>query len=93
MKTVINRLLPLFALTLMILHAPLYAVERLDLEGTDIVGSKDQPQVLYIVPWKESAMDHMVVKPGMRLEDQLLQPLDRDIFKRQIDFYQALGKR
>lgn len=93
MKMTPKCLRPLGVLLMATLCTPLFAVERLDLEGTNIVGSKDQPQVLYIVPWKESAMDHMIVKPGMRLEDQLLQPLDREIFKRQINFHQALGRR
>lgn len=66
---------------------PLSAAERIELEGAAIIGNQDLPQVLYIVPWKESAMDNMVVKPGMRFKDQLLESLDRTVFKRQIEYY------
>lgn len=69
---------------------PLFAEKRIDLEGAAIIGSQDLPQVLYIVPWKESAMDSMVMKPGMTIEDQLLKPLDRTVFKRQIEHYKSL---
>lgn len=76
-------------LSLMMAHSitPLSAAERIELEGAAIIGNQDLPQVLYIMPWKESDMDNMVVKPSMRLKDQLLKPLDRTVFKRQIEQY------
>lgn len=67
----------------------LSAAERLELEGAAIIGNQDLPQVLYIMPWKESDMDNMVVKPGMRFKDQLLKPLDRTVFKREIEYYKS----
>jgi hypothetical protein len=77
----------LLCFMMMCFAMPLTAAERLELEGAAIIGNQDLPQVLYIMPWKESDMDNMVVKPGMRFKDQLLKPLDRTIFKRQIRHY------
>ena len=85
-----KRIVVLGSLALLNFLQPLFAEERIDLEAAAIIGSQDLPQVLYIVPWKESAMDNMVVKPGMTLDDQLLKPLDRTVFKRQIEHYNSL---
>ena len=84
-----TRSLFLLTLALVSFSSPLLAEERIELEGAEIIGSQDLPQVLYIVPWKDSAMDNMVVKPGLKREDQLLKPLDRTVFKRQIELYQS----
>src|SRR5262252_524091 len=35
------------------LAAPAWAADRADLEGTQILGNRELPKVLYIVPWKQ----------------------------------------
>jgi hypothetical protein len=46
--------------------------------------------VLYIVPWKRSDLGDLAGKPVNSLIDEVLQPLDRDVFQRKNRYYDAL---
>ena len=65
-----------------------YAENRIELEGTSIVGNKELPKMLYIVPWKNSELPDMNAPPIESLVDEALAPVDRESFKRQIRYYQ-----
>jgi len=64
--------------------------DRLQLDTTDITGNRELPKVLYIVPWKRSDLGDLVGKPVNSLLDEVLQPLDRDVFQRENRYYDAL---
>jgi hypothetical protein len=64
--------------------------DRLELEATDVTGNSELPKVLYIVPWKRSDIGDMAGRPVNSLLDEVLQPLDRDVFKRENRYYDAL---
>jgi len=64
--------------------------DRLELDATDITGNRELPKVLYIVPWKRSDLGDVVGKPVNSLLDEVLQPLDRDVFRRENRYYDAL---
>jgi hypothetical protein len=64
--------------------------DRVELETTDITGNRELPKVLYIVPWKRSDLGDLVGKPPNSLVDEVLQPIDRDVFLRQNRYYDAL---
>jgi hypothetical protein len=64
--------------------------DRLELETTDITGNRELPKVLYIVPWKRSDLSDLAGKPPNSLLDEVLQPLDRDVFQRENRYYDAL---
>jgi len=64
--------------------------DRLELEATDVTGNSELPKVLYIVPWKRSDLGDMVGRPVNSLLDEVLQPVDRDVFKRENRYYNAL---
>lgn len=64
--------------------------DRLELETTDVTGNSELPKVLYIVPWKPSELGDMAGRPVHSLLDEVLQPLDRDVFKRENRYYEAL---
>jgi hypothetical protein len=54
--------------------------------GMSIVGNDDAPKSLVIVPWKSSGLgDTLDVS---RMLDDGLQPVDRDVFMRELDYYQ-----
>ena len=56
------------------------------LAGTSIVGNDDAPKSLVIVPWKSSELgDALDVS---RILDDGRQPVDRDVFQRELDYYQ-----
>ena len=56
------------------------------LSGMSVVGNQEAPKSLVIVPWKSSELgDTLHVS---RMLDDGRQPVDRDVFMRQLDFYQ-----
>ncbi|HXW74249.1 MAG TPA: hypothetical protein VEK10_05500 [Steroidobacteraceae bacterium] len=65
--------------------------DRLQLDATEITGNRELPKVLYIVPWKHSDLGDLSGKPINSLVDEVLQPLDRDVFQRENRYYDALS--
>jgi hypothetical protein len=56
------------------------------LSGISILGNQDSPKSLVIVPWKSSEIGEM---PGLsRLLDDSVQPIDKEVFMRELDYYQ-----
>jgi hypothetical protein len=67
------------------------AADRLDLNTATVTGDREQPKVMYIVPWKNSDAGDLSGKPMNSLLDEALSPIDRDEFKREVAYYDALG--
>lgn len=56
------------------------------LSGMSILGNDEGPKSLVIVPWKSSALgDPLAVS---RILDDGRQPVDRDVFERQLAYYE-----
>jgi hypothetical protein len=66
------------------------AQDRLELDTTQITGNRELPRVLYVVPWKRSDLGDLAGRPANSLLDEVLAPVDRDVFKRQNRYYDAL---
>ena len=66
-------------------------VDRIELEGSAITGNRELPKVLYIVPWKKSDLGDLIGRPANSLIDEVLAPVDRDVFKRQIEYFATLN--
>jgi len=64
---------------------------RIELDPTQITGNRELPRVLYIVPWKRSDLGDLVGKPVNSLLDEVLMPVDRDVFRRENRYYRALS--
>jgi hypothetical protein len=62
-------------------------MDEMDLGRTEITGNQELPKVLYIVPWKKSDPGDLMGKPVNTLLDEVLAPLDREEFIRQVDYY------
>lgn len=60
------------------------------LSGISIVGDKEAPKSLYIVPWHNAEIEQNT-KLSSSLMDNDLQPVDRDSFLRELELYE-LGK-
>jgi hypothetical protein len=69
------------------------AVDRADLEGTAIIGNRELPKVLYIVPWKKPLPGDLVGRPVQSLLDEVLAPVDRDVFRRQVWYHSSLNQK
>ena len=60
--------------------------EAREMSGMSIVGNEEAPKSLYIVPWKTSENGVETSLDTMLSEGDV--PVDREVFKRQIEFYQ-----
>jgi hypothetical protein len=69
---------------------PAAKTDRLDLGVATVTGDREQPKVMYIVPWKKSDIGDMTGRPMNSLVDEILSPVDRDVFKREVIYYQAV---
>ncbi len=65
-------------------------MDEMDLGRTEITGNQELPTVMYIVPWKKSDPGDLMGKPVNTLLDEVLAPLDREEFIRQVDYYDDL---
>jgi len=65
-------------------------MDRLELGRTEITGNQELPKVLYIVPWQKSDPGDLMGRPVNTLLDEVLAPLDREEFIRQVDYYNDL---
>lgn len=66
-------------------------IDRLELETTSITGNRELPKVMYIVPWKKADLGDLSGKPARSLIDEVLAPVDRDVFRREVNYYEALA--
>lgn len=62
------------------------AQDRADIDKTKIIGNRELPKVLYIVPWKKPAPGELAGKPLASVLDEALAPIDRDVFRRQVQY-------
>jgi hypothetical protein len=63
-----------------------------DATQTDVIGSKEAPSVFNIVPWKDKAAVIPEKEVSTSILRETLQPLDRDILRREIQLQQSLSK-
>jgi hypothetical protein len=66
------------------------AADRLELGVATVTGDREQPKVMYIVPWKKSDIGDLSGKPMNSLLDEALAPVDRDVFKREVIYYNVV---
>ncbi len=64
--------------------------DRVELDTTTVTGNQELPKVLYIVPWKKSDIGDLAGKPMNSLLDEVLAPVDRDVFRREVRYYHAV---
>ncbi len=64
--------------------------DRIDLDTTQITGNRELPKVLYIVPWKRPELGDLGGRPLNSLLDEVLTPVDRDVFRRENRYFNAL---
>ena len=77
------------AVTLAVLLAAAVAAQaqdRADLDRSQIIGNRELPKVLYIVPWKKPMPGDLAGRPLQSVLDEALAPVDRDVFRRQVHY-------
>jgi hypothetical protein len=74
-------------LAAMVATASALAEDRANIDRTQIIGSRELPKVLYIVPWKKPVPGDLVGRPVESLLDEALAPVDRDVFRREVHYH------
>lgn len=71
--------------------APTAAPQVLPGAGTTVVGEREAPIGLYIMPWRQSQAEGGLDRPARLLDEQLM-PLDPEVFRRQVEYHRALSE-
>jgi hypothetical protein len=80
-----------FVLAVSLAIAPAFAAKKKEdvvkMNGISIIGNRELPKTLFIVPWKNSEV-------GVETEltntlNEGMQPLDREVFERELDYYES----
>jgi hypothetical protein len=58
-----------------------------ELSGISIIGNKEAPKSLYIVPWQNSEVG-VATSLSSGLLDDSMRPVDKEVFMRELDFYE-----
>jgi hypothetical protein len=62
------------------------AQDRAEVAPSQIIGNRELPKVIYIVPWKKPAPDALKGRPPVSVLDEVLAPVERDVFRRQLAY-------
>lgn len=65
-------------------------MDHLELDATAITGNRELPKVMVIVPWKKADLGDLSGKPANSLLNEVLQPVDREVFRRELSYFDAL---
>ncbi|MDH5324992.1 MAG: hypothetical protein OEZ68_06785 [Gammaproteobacteria bacterium] len=65
---------------------PKKEAEAKSLSGISIVGNKEAPKSLFIVPWKSSEIG-VENSLSSSLLNEKMKPVDKEVFERELDFY------
>jgi hypothetical protein len=87
----------ILVLTAALAIAPVHAAKKkqedevVEMSGISIIGNRELPKTLFIVPWKSSEV-------GVETEltntlNEGMQPLDREVFERELDYYEFSRRR
>jgi len=68
-------------------------MDSLELGSTTITGNRELPKVMYVVPWKSADIGELGGKPLRSLVDEVLEPVDREVFGRENSYFRALEPR
>lgn len=57
---------------------------------TVITGEGESPLGLYLTPWRDSKPEKDIDRPARLLQEDM-RPIDKDVFERQVEYYDALS--
>lgn len=70
--------------------APPSTMDHLELDPTSITGNRELPKVMVIVPWKKADLGELTGRPANSLLNEVLEPVDREVFRRELRYFEAL---
>ena len=59
-----------------------------ELEGISVIGNRELPQALVIVPWQPPKPGELDGKPLQSLINEVLGPIDKDVHKRKVSYFE-----
>ncbi|MCS7101885.1 MAG: hypothetical protein NZL99_09340 [Burkholderiaceae bacterium] len=77
----------------LLLAAGAAAEDRAVIDDTKIIGNRELPKVIYIVPWKKPQPDELPARPLAGALQEALAPVDRDVFRRQVRYEAQIAGR
>jgi hypothetical protein len=83
----------LVALSSLLVACGALAQDRADIDRTQIIGNRELPKVLYIVPWKKPLPGDLAGRPLVSVLDEALAPVDRDVFRRQVSYHAQVSAK
>ena len=69
------------------------AAQQMDMDGMSVIGNRELPKALFIVPWKDPEAGLTPERPVNSLVDEALQPVDPDVFRRKLDYFDTVHKK
>ena len=69
------------------------AQDRADIDPTQVIGNRELPKVLVIVPWKKPLPGALSGRPAHSVLDEAMAPIDRDVLRREIAYDAQLRQR
>jgi hypothetical protein len=81
-----RRLITVMGMGLWLASGASLAQDRAVIDPTVILGNRELPKVLYIVPWKKPIPGDLSGRPMVSVVEEALAPLDRDVFARQVQY-------
>lgn len=76
----------LTACVLLLTSGAVCAQDRAEMDRTPIIGHRELPKVLTIVLWKKPLPGTLAGRPVHSVLDETLAPVDREVFRRQMDY-------
>jgi hypothetical protein len=67
------------------------AAIRLDMEAMSVVGNQELPKVIYLMAWKRSPKGDVLQQSLESLHNSEMMPIDRDVFRRQMEYYERMN--
>jgi len=65
------------------------AQDKLDMQGTQVIGNRELPNMLYIIPWKSINPVQLTPPPIESVMDEPFQSLNRSQFQRRLLYYHS----
>ena len=82
----------LFAAALTTITVTATAQDELELDGMAVVGNRELPKALFIVPWKAPDAAMAPDRPVNTLINEALQPVDPDVFRRKLEYFETVHR-
>ena len=77
---------------LLLAAVPASADDDMKLDTSTVTGNRELPKVMVIVPWKKAEPGELRGRPLHSLLDEALEPVDREVFRRRLSYYQGLQR-